>query len=181
SWDTDARWFDYYERVQLNHILAHQNPDTGRFVYFMPLAAGARRVYSSAEDSFWCCVGSGMESHAKHADSIWWADAATLYLNLYIPSELDWPERGIAARLDTGMPHIGEATLTIRRAPMRATAIALRLPEWAQGPTLTVNGTPAVATMRNGYAVIARRWRAGDTVRLTLPMRLTAEATPDDP
>ncbi|WP_447410593.1 beta-L-arabinofuranosidase domain-containing protein, partial [Clostridium perfringens] len=92
---------DYYERVQLNHILAHQNPDTGRFVYFMPLAAGARRVYSSAEDSFWCCVGSGMESHAKHADSIWWADAATLYLNLYIPSELDWPERGIAARLDT--------------------------------------------------------------------------------
>ena len=181
SWEPDARWFDYYERVQLNHILAHQNPATGRFVYFMPLAAGARRTYSEPEDSFWCCVGSGMENHAKHADSIWWSDAATLYVNLYIASDLDWTERGLALTLDTPMPAQGEATLTVRRAPRHSQPIALRLPGWSEAPVVTLNGTPVTPTIRNGYATIDRRWRAGDRLHLTLPMALTAETTPDDP
>ena len=181
AWEPHARWFDYYERVQLNHILAHQRPDSGQFVYFMPLSAGARRSYSTAEESFWCCVGSGMESHAKHADSIYWHDARTLYVNLFIPSTLDWPERGIALDLDTAMPMKGEATLTLRTAPRGTQAIALRLPGWADGATVELNGRPAAITPRNGYAVIDRAWKAGDTVRLTMPMRLRAEPTPDDP
>jgi DUF1680 family protein len=181
SWQPEARWFDYYERVQLNHIMAHQRPSDGRFVYFMPLAAGARRVWSSPEDSFWCCVGSGMESHAKHGDSIWWADDDTLYLNLFIPSELDWAERSLAVTLDTAMPLEGSATLTVRRAPRAAHAIAVRMPGWAQGANLTLNGEPESFAIRDGYAVVQRRWRAGDTIGVTLPMTLQAEPTPDDP
>jgi DUF1680 family protein len=185
GWQPEARWFDYYERVQLNHILAHQRPDTGQFVYFMPLASGARRSHSSAEDSFWCCVGSGMESHAKHADSIFWhdatADGGTLYVNLYIPSRLDWSERGLALDLDTPMPLDGRATLTIRRAPRAAQRIALRLPGWSNGARLTVNGRPAAVVTERGYAMIQRRWAAGDRIDIDLPMRLTAEALPDDP
>ncbi len=181
AWQPDAHWFDYYERVQLNHILAHQRPDTGQFVYFMPLSAGARRSYSTAEESFWCCVGSGMESHAKHADSIYWSDADTLYVNLYIPSALDWPDRVLAFDLDTAMPMEGVATLTVRRAPRSSQAIALRIPEWSVGATLTLNGQPLQPTLRNGYAVIDRTWTSGDRLRLTMPMRLRAEPTPDDP
>ncbi|MEH3101723.1 glycoside hydrolase family 127 protein [Sphingomonas adhaesiva] len=184
GWQPDARWFDYYERVQLNHILAHQRPDTGQFVYFMPLASGARRSYSMAEDSFWCCVGSGMESHAKHADSIFWHDTGgggTLYVNLYIPSRLDWPERGVALDLDTTMPFAGRATLTIGRAPRTAQRIALRMPGWSSGARLMVNGRPAAAVAERGYAILQRRWAAGDRIDIDLPMRLTAEALPDDP
>lgn len=184
GWAPHASWFDFYERVQLNHILAHQRPSDGRFVYFMPLASGARRTFSSAEDSFWCCVGSGMESHAKHADSIWWHDAGrsgALYLNLYIASDLDWPARGIAATLDTAMPMAGEATLTIRHAPLGTQAIAFRLPRWARNPTLALNGRPLAPDLRDGYAWIERRWQPGDAVAITLPMALAAEATPDDP
>ncbi|MDP1026812.1 glycoside hydrolase family 127 protein [Sphingomonas sp. KR1UV-12] len=181
SWQPHARWFDFYERVQLNHILAHQRPDTGRFVYFMPLSAGARRTYSEGEDSFWCCVGSGMESHAKHADSIYWNDGATLFVNLYIPSELDWTPGGLALTLDTALPMRGTATLTVRKAPRRSQAIALRLPGWAQAPRLTLNGAPLTPMMRDGYAVVERNWRAGDRIELTLPMALTTEPTPDDP
>ncbi len=180
GWQPDARWFDYYERVQLNHIMAHQHPKTGRFVYFMPLSAGARRVFSSPEDSFWCCVGSGIESHAKHADSIWWSDPATLYVNLFIPSELDWAARGLAVTLDTAMPLEGTATLTIRRAPARKLAMAVRLPGWAGSPTLTLNGRPFSPLLRDGYAVVDRRWKAGDTLALVMPMALTAEPLPDD-
>ncbi|MHA6722959.1 beta-L-arabinofuranosidase domain-containing protein [Sphingomonas sp. RS2018] len=180
GWNPRADWFDTYERIQLNHIMAHQRPDTGQFVYFMPLSAGARRSWSSPEDSFWCCVGSGMESHAKHADSIWWQDADTLYLNLYIPSRLDWTARGVAIDLDTGMPLEGSATLTLRRAPRTRTRIALRMPSWADGASVTLNGAPAPVILQNGYAVIDRRWRAGDRLGVTLPMRVAAEPTPHD-
>ena len=184
SWQPDAGLFDYYERIQLNHILAHQNPANGRFVYFMPLAAGARRTFSESEDSFWCCVGSGMESHAKHADSIWWHDLApdgALYVNLFIPSDLDWPERKLAATLDTKLPAEGQATLTFRRAPPGIQAIAVRLPGWAKSPALLLNGAPVAPVLRDGYAVIERRWRAGDRLQVYLPVALAAEPVPDDP
>ncbi len=181
GWEGDARWFDYYERVQLNHIMAHQRPDTGRFVYFMPLASGARRTFSSPEDSFWCCVGSGMESHAKHADSIFWHDPSTLYVNLFIPAALDMGDDALALDLDTAMPDRGDVTLRVRRAPRRASGIGVRLPGWAADPVLTLNGAIVPIVRERGYAIVRRRWQAGDTLQLTLPMALTAEPTPDDP
>ncbi|WP_347302436.1 glycoside hydrolase family 127 protein [Croceibacterium sp. TMG7-5b_MA50] len=181
SWEPDARWFDFYERVQLNHIMAHQRPADGRFAYFMPLAAGARRVWSSPEDSFWCCVGSGMESHAKHGDSIWWADDATLYLNLFISSELDWPERELRVNLITIMPTEGHAIVAVDRTPRIGQSLAVRLPGWADGATLKLNGAPASYASRNGYAVLDRPVQAGDQIEVVLPMRLQAEPLPDDP
>jgi DUF1680 family protein len=181
SWAPDATLFDYYERVQLNHMLAHQRPDTGMFVYFMPLAAGARRSYSTREESFWCCVGSGMESHAKHADSIYWHDSATLYVNLFIPSTLDWPERGWKLALDTRYPMDGEIGLTVLQAPPGVAELALRLPEWAPEPGLFLGSAPVRAEQRSGYAVLRRRWKPGDRVRLSLPMTLRAEPVPGDP
>ena len=181
QWQPDAALFDYYERVQFNHIMAHQRPSDGRFVYFMPLSAGARRIYSEAEDSFWCCVGSGMESHAKHADSIFWADGRSLFVNLYIPSTLDWPDRRFQLSLETAMPFSGTATLSIGRAPRRSHAFALRIPVWARGARFTVNGKETDPDLRHGYAVIERRWRKGDTIGIDLPMALAVETVPDDP
>jgi len=182
SWKPDGALFDYYERTQLNHILAHQNPADGRFVYFMPMAAGGRRSYSTYEDSFWCCVGSGMESHAKHADSIWWRGRDTLWLNLFIASRLDLGEGDFAIDLDTQYPSFGQVTLTIERAPKGERELALRLPAWSIGPTLELNGQPvAIQTRGDGYARVSRRWKAGDRLRLTLPMTVRAEPTPDDP
>lgn len=181
SWEPQAELFDYYERVQLNHMLAHHRPDDGMFIYFMPMAAGAKRKPSSPEDDFWCCVGSGMESAAKHADSIFWADETTLYVNLFIPSSLDWNERGLALDLDTQFPSNGQVELSIRRAPRGRTAIALRLPSWAENPTLLVAGKPASFDRRNGYAVLHRQWRPGDRITLSLPMALRPEAIPGDP
>ncbi len=181
GWDPRAELFDYYERVQLNHMLAHQRPDDGRFVYFMPLAPGAERIYSEPENSFWCCVGTGMESHAKHADSIYWHDDAALYVNLYIPSKLDWPARGLGLTLDTAYPMEGAVRLTVDEAPRRSATLALRIPAWAKGAALAVNGTPAPLELEQGYARITRRWRPRDRVELTLPMTLRAEPLLGDP
>ena len=181
GWQPDAVLFDYYERIHLNHLLAHQHPGTGNFVYFMPLSAGAKRTYSTPEDSFWCCVGSGMETHAKHGESIYWHDDATLFVNLFIPSTAAWEERGLEVVLDTGYPFSKQVSLRVIRAPRAATAIALRVPGWCDAPALTLNGQPHPLDRATGYARLDRRWRAGDRIDLTLPMRVRTEATPDDP
>lgn len=181
GWQPDASLFDYYERVHLNHLLAHQHPETGMFVYFMPLSAGAKRTYSTPEDSFWCCVGSGMETHAKHGESIFWHDDATLFVNLFIPAAGEWKERGLKVELDTGYPFSEQVTLRVTKAPRGASAIALRLPGWCDAPALALNGAPQPIDRATGYARLDRRWRAGDTITLTLPMTLRVEPTPDDP
>jgi len=181
GWEPKADWFDFYERAHLNHIMAHQHPETGMFVYFMPLTSGTRRTYSTPFDSFWCCVGSGMESHAKHGDSIYWRDDRTLFVNLFIPSSLDWRERGVRVELDTRYPFSEQVRLTVAEAGPAPFDLAVRLPGWCEGPSLSVNGEPARIDRRSGYAVLSRAWRAGDVVELTLPMSVRVEATPDDP
>jgi hypothetical protein len=100
GWQPDGALFDYYERAHLNHVLSAQNPATGGFTYMTPMMSGAARGYSQpGEEVFWCCVGSGMESHAKHGDSIYWtghdgAGGDTLFVNLYIPSTMVWQDKG---------------------------------------------------------------------------------------
>ena len=181
SWQPDASLFDFYERVQLNHILAHQHPKTGMFAYFMPLSPGSRRTWSTLEDSFWCCVGSGMESHAKHGDSIWWHEGETLFVNLFIPSAANWRAQGLKAAIEGEYPFSERVTLRIDAAPRRSLTLALRLPGWSDAPELRLNGNPTAFERRDGYARITRTWTAGDRIELDLPMHVHTEATPDDP
>lgn len=178
----DARYFDYYERAHLNHILAQHNPKTGMFAYMMPLMSGEARSFSSPVNDFWCCCGTGMESHSKHGDSVFWKLGDGLAVNLYIPSALDWTERGARVELETHYP-FGE-TAALRFASLAESGeftVALRIPAWCSGATLRLNGKPAAFELRNGYASLRRKWAEGDTMELTLPMMLRLEATPDDP
>ncbi|MBP2161699.1 MULTISPECIES: glycoside hydrolase family 127 protein [Asticcacaulis] len=181
GWQPDAKWFDYYERAHLNHIMAHQDPETGMFVYFMPLYSGSERVYSTPENSFWCCVGSGIESHAKHGDSVWWRSGDTAFVNLFIPSEVNWAEQKTKLKLETQFPQ--DETVTIRVTPQSARTfeIALRLPGWCDAPKLSVNGKAETILPRDGYARLRRKWKAGDTITLTLPQSVKIEALPDAP
>ena len=166
GWSPHGDWFDYYERTQLNHMLAHQRPDTGQFVYFMPMEAGAKRDYSTAENSFWCCVGSGMESHAKHADSIYWQSGTTVFVNLFMPSMLNLPD-GPRIEMDTRYPQDGQVTLTLARPARGTSTLAIGRPGWASGASLMLNGAPLAAPVEDGYWRIARKWQAGDRIALT--------------
>ncbi len=184
AWQPDGALFDYYERAHLNHILAAQDPATGGFTYMTPLMAGIPREHSSsADDAFWCCVGSGMESHAKHGDSIFWeGDDGTLYVNLYIAADAELASRNARLSLVTRYPYEGEANLSFTRLRPASFAVALRVPGWAAGrATLLVNGKPVPVELRAGYAIVRRRWQTGDTLTIQLPLELRLEATPGDP
>ena len=91
-WNASPEVADYYERALYNHILGQQDPETGMVAYFLPLLSGAHKVYSTPDNSFWCCVGSGFESHAKYAESIYFHHQDKLFVNLFIPSVLNWRE-----------------------------------------------------------------------------------------
>ena len=178
-----ASYFDYYERAHLNHILAHQRPRDGAFAYMVPLMSGTAREWSEPFDSFWCCVGTGMESHSKHGDSIFWEGPDALFVNLYIPATLDWDARDLRLALDSGYPFDGRVTLRFE-APggKRPLDLALRLPAWCDAPRARVNGKDIETVAGpDGYLHVRRAWRAGDSVELALPMRPRFEPMPDDP
>jgi hypothetical protein len=185
SWVPDSAWFDFYERTHLNHVMAAHNPQTGGFTYMIPLMTGAERAYSDpSNDPFWCCVGTGMESHAKHGAAIFWEGEGTLLVNLYIPAEARWRAHDADLRMETRYPFEPSSRLILKRLAQPALfTIALRVPAWArqQSVTLTVNDKPAAIVARNGYAMLTRRWQEGDVVAITIPLELRIEPAPGDP
>ena len=177
-----ARYFDYYERTHLNHILAQHHPQTGMFAYMVPMMSGSHREFSTPFDDFWCCVGTGMESHAKHGDSIFWTRGNDVIVNLYIPATLDLPHPPIGLRLETGYPFADEILLTITRADQKsASAISLRIPAWCEAPSASVDGHVVALQVADGYLRLYRLWRTGQVIRLVLPRKLRIEPTTDDP
>ncbi|MCH8686581.1 glycoside hydrolase family 127 protein [Pedomonas mirosovicensis] len=182
SWSPSANLFDYYERAHINHMLAHQNPKTGHFAYMVPLMSGTHRNWSSDFDDFWCCVGTGMETHSKHGESIYWQGGDTLIVNLFIPSQVEWKERNAKLRLDTRYPYNEDVTLTLTDIETpQSFAVALRIPGWCQGAKVAINGADQPFNAKDGYVVLRRKWTKGDRISLTLPMALRTESTVDDP
>ena len=93
--NNDVSYLDFYERTLYNHILSTQHPEKGGFVYFTPIRPNHYRVYSQPETSMWCCVGSGLENHTKYGELIYSHSENDVFVNLFIPSELNWKEKGI--------------------------------------------------------------------------------------
>ena len=182
QWTPQARYFDYYERTLHNHTMAAQHAETGMFAYMMPMITGGERAFSDKFDSFWCCVGTGLEAHAQFGDSIYWHDEQSLYVNLYISSTLDWKERGMALQLDSGVPDNGKVRLQFDRVESNASMrLMLRVPAWSEGSfKLRVNGHELSARTEQGYLVLARAWKAGDVVEVEFDMPLRLEHAAGD-
>jgi hypothetical protein len=170
---------DFYERALYNHILASQDPEQGMFVYLMSLKPGHFKTYSTPEDSFWCCVGTGMENHSKYGDTIYFHDADSLYVNLFIASELSWKGKGLVIRQETKFPESDTTQLKFKCAQPVQLALKIRWPSWAEqifvrvdGKKRNISGTPG------SYFAIDREWRDGDRVEIRLPMKLRYEPLP---
>jgi len=180
TWNPDGRLGDYYERAIYNHILASQNPEA-MMCYFVSLRMGTRKQFSDSLHTFTCCVGSGMENHAKYAEGIYYEAAdGGLYVNLFIPSVLRW--HGLTVTQTTRFPFGDTVDLRIDGETAAPWALRVRHPWWAaQGVQVLVNGAPwATGDEESGFVVIKRRWKKGDHVQITLPMHLYAEAMPDN-
>jgi len=181
GWSPDARLMDYYERTLFNHRLGTINPEDGTMMYYLPLASGYWKTFGKPLDAFWCCTGTGSEEYAKLTDTIYFHDDDSLYVNLYIDSQLDWAEKGLRVKQETRFPEEQGTTITISgKSPVQA-GINLRIPYWVQGGSVKVNGTALLSFASPGsYLTLNRVWKPGDKVELGLPMSLHIESMPDD-
>ena len=137
SWKPDSRLADYYERALYNHILASQNPNNGMMCYFVPLRKKKKKEFSDSFNTFTCCVGSGMENHSKYTESIYYEGSdGSLFVNLYIASELNWKEKGILLKQETSFPAKNYVSFTIKTKSAQKLSIRLRHPSWARGARL---------------------------------------------
>ena len=188
SWTADAHVGDYIERALLNHILTVQYPGTalpqyaGMNSYYTSFVGGHWKHFHTPDGNMWCCTGTGFEDHARYGDSIYFHNGSTLYVNLFIASQLNWSEKGVTIRQDTQFPQEQGSTLTVHTTQPQSLSIKIRIPYWAtSGVSVQVNGQDwPVSTTPSTFAEISRTWSEGDTIHITLPMSLRMDRFVDN-
>jgi len=182
--EADPRYMDYYELGLFNQILGSRrdvdSTEGPEVTYFVPVQPGQRRSYGNVGT---CCGGTGMENHTKYQDSIYFrsVDDAALFVNLYISSTLEWPEKGFTVRQESRFPEEGASTLVVEGSgPME---IRLRVPAWARkGFFVSINGEPqGLDAIPGTYLSLDRRWASGDTIEVEMPFSFRVERAIDDP
>ena len=174
---------DYYERALYNHILASQERDSGMMCYFTPLRMGGQKQYSDKFNSFWCCVGSGIENHTKYGEAVYYQAAdGGLFVNLFIPTRLNWREKKIVITQNTSFPETNTSSLTITAAKPTAFVLYIRNPWWAgNNVVIKVNGkTVPSKKAGNGYFAVSNTWKNNDKIELLFDMHLYTESMPDN-
>lgn len=181
--DPEAKYVDYYEKTLYNHILSTQHPVNGGYVYFTPARPRHYRVYSAPNEAMWCCVGTGMENHGKYNQFIYTHQSHSLYLNLFIPSVLNWEKKRIEIRQETDFPSEEGTTLKITEGNARF-PLMVRYPGWVKEGALKIEVNSkeiAVNAEPSSYVKIDRKWKKGDVVKISLPMYNRIEKLPNVP
>lgn len=178
-YEPNSKIADYYERGLYNHLLGQQDTLSSMVCYFTPLMTGGYRLYSTPDSSWWCCVGSGFETNAKFQAGIYYRSltpgpfpkgegSKVLYVNLFIPSELNWD--GTIVRQETSFP---ESNKTVITASSKVN-MKVRYPYWAT--YMKVNGKKVKAGA-DGYVLVKNVKKS----EIEFGMNLHEEATKDDP
>ncbi len=168
----DKKYLDYYENTYYNAIWSSQNPETGMTMYFQPMATGYFKVYSTPENNFWCCTGSGMESMSKLNDSIYYPAGNATYVSLYLKSVYTSEE--VSLEQDADLEHSDEATIKVTAGK---TVLRLRRPYWSEEFAVKVNGKPVSATGRESFVSVSVK--KGDEVTVTMKKTARAYDLPD--
>ncbi len=178
-----AELAEYQERALWNHILASQNPDDGMVLYYLTIRPGGQKSFMTPFESFTCCTGTGMENHARYGVYIYHQDGGGLYVNQFIPSELNWKDRGMRVRLETELPKSGAVRISLGADKPVTASLRIRHPRWAAGPlAFHVNDQEAaVSRQPGGYGEITREWKDGDAITFELPLAPRTESMPDNP
>ncbi|NBA88604.1 glycosyl hydrolase [Emticicia sp. CRIBPO] len=178
--NNDVSYLDYYERTLYNHILSSQHPEKGGFVYFTPIRPNHYRVYSQPETSMWCCVGSGIENHAKYGELIYSHSSEDIFVNLFIPSVLNWKDKGVQLTQKTDFPYKNETEIVLSLKKAKTFTFNIRRPEWAESFEIFVNGKiQAIESKPSSYIPLHRKWKTGDTISIRFKTTTRLEYLPD--
>ena len=182
SWQPTAALGDYYERALFNHILASQNPDDGMMCYFVPLRMGTKKLFSDSLNTFTCCVGSGMENHGKYGEAIYYEGVdGSLFVNLFIPSTLNWKVKKIQVEQLTNFPEGDSVAIRIHAKSPTEFTLRFRQPSWAPVPVININGRSVKTEVDvNGFISVQHVWKNKDEITVTFKKSLHTESMPDN-
>jgi uncharacterized protein len=180
--DQRGELMDYYERALYNHILASVARDNPANTYHVPLRPGSIKQFGNPDmTGFTCCNGTAIESNTKLQNSIYFKskDDQALYVNLYIPSTLQWTERQVTVEQTTNFPMEDNTRLTIRGGGKFD--IHVRVPGWAtKGFFVKINGKEQALQAKPGsYLKISRSWKDGDIIELKMPFQFHLDPVMD--
>lgn len=179
-----ANYADFYERNMYNHILSTQHPDHGGYVYFTPARPRHYRVYSAPNQAMWCCVGTGMENHGKYNEFIYTHRNDSLYLNLFVASELNWKDKSVKIRQETNFPEEEKTKLIVTTTSPTSFSLMIRSPKWVKAGNLKIivnNDTLPIQSIPQTFIRVNRVWNNGDSVKILLPMENSYEELPNEP
>jgi uncharacterized protein len=190
EWNGDVKYVDYYERALINCILASQSPSkyenipAGMMTYHQPIRSGLWKRMNDPENCFWCCTGTGSENHVQYGRFIYAYDKDGLFVNLFIASQLNYPEKKMIVKQETGFPENSDMKLTFTSTTTPTKwKVRVRIPYWAtSGITVKINGRlhPGKAEPGN-YLIIDRFWTSKDVVEISMPMSLHKETIAGNP
>jgi DUF1680 family protein len=177
----NARYGDSMERVMYNTVLGAKPLHTdGRTFYYSDYNFKGRKVYSN---NHWaCCSGTLPQVAADYRINSYLRDEQGVYVNLYIPSTLRWMQYGSPVSLTqkTLYPFGSHIDFHVTASPPKAFALRFRIPAWAEGAALSVNGKRVPDSPAPGsFVAIRREWKSGDRIDLELP--LTKRLEPINP
>jgi uncharacterized protein len=176
----DVSYLDFYERTLYNHILSSQHPEKGGFVYFTPIRPNHYRVYSQPETSMWCCVGSGLENHSKYGELIYSHTGDNLFVNLFIPSTLNWKEKDIYIEQSTKFPYENSTDLVLKLKKNKTFSVNIRCPKWAENFEIFINGKiQKIEAKPTNYVALNRKWKSGDRITVKFKTSTHLESLPD--
>ena len=171
----EARFGDWMEKILYNGIGAAL-PMWGRgktFYYSDYRVGGASKKYYNA--AWPCCSGTYIQAVADYHNIIYFKDAKGLYVNLFIPSEVNWNHHGnqITVRQETTFPEADKTRLIIKMKNKMGFRLRLRVPGWTQNAAVELNGEKLEVVCKPGtWVEIERKWAPDDRITFRIPMQL---------
>ncbi|TRZ42934.1 beta-L-arabinofuranosidase domain-containing protein [Robertkochia solimangrovi] len=180
--DQRPEYMDYYERGLYNHILASVAEDSPANTYHVPLRPGSVKHFGNPNmTGFTCCNGTALESSTKLQNSIYFKsnDDKALYVNLFIPSTLNWTEKNIVVEQETAFPKVDITNFTIHGKGKFD--FKVRVPQWAKvGYTVKINGKEEKVNATPGsYVTLSRKWKDGDRIEIKMPFQFHLDPVMD--
>ncbi len=174
----DSRYGDAMERIMYNTVLGARpiQPD-GTSFYYSDYHPGGQKVWY--KDKWPCCSGTLPQLAADYRISTYLRGADGVYVNLYTPSTLEWVQGGTrcSLRQSTEYPYDSRIRLDMTAARPATFTVFLRVPEWAEGAAVSVNGQRGAAKAASGsFAQVHREWKTGDRIELEIPLTLRLQA-----
>jgi hypothetical protein len=181
SWSADPKYADSYMNTLYNSVMASQNSETGAVVYHLPLGSPRKKLFLKHND-FRCCNGSAVEAFSYLYPNIYFHNEHHLWVNLFVPSSLNWKEKGINLEQTNNFPEEPQTKIRISGKNGVRLAIHLLIPSWATAQTkILLNGQLCKSMNKPAsFTTIDRIWHDGDCLEMVLPYEFHLKSMPDN-